>query len=132
MSTMITVSNTIMNFTTEFYNKHSIYIHTENLTKLEMCIFYQMINHKVNNFELRFRESHYNKEDYIVELSHSIFSPEELDKDKLWIDLRINIVNEAEICKPFSEYLEERNGDVFNSHHWSMINKGQVKSHYMS
>lgn len=131
MTTVSEMSKTIMDFITEFYNKHFIYIYTENLTKFEMCIFYQMIKHKVNCFELRFRESNYNKENYTVILSHSIFSPEELEKNE-FIDLRINIINEADIQKPFSEYMKERNGDVFNSHNWSMINKYEVKSHYLN
>lgn len=122
----------MMDFITEFYNKHSIYIYIENLTKIERCIFYQMIKHKVSIFELRFRESHYNKEEYIVGLSHAIFHPEILDKDELFIDLRVRIRNEAGGVKPFSKYMEERNGEIFVSHNWDMINKSEVKRHYLS
>lgn len=122
----------IMDFITEFYNKHSIYIYIENLTKIEMCIFYQMIKHKVSIFELRFRESQYNKEEYKVGLSHAIFNPECLDKDELFIDLRVLIVNEADVVKPFSKYAEERKGEIFKSHNWDMINKSQVERDYYS
>lgn len=121
----------IMDFISEFYKKHSIYIYIENMTKIERCIFYQMIKHNVNRFELRFRESHYNKEEYVVGLSHAIFYPEYLDTDELFIDLRVNIKYESGVVKSFSEYMEER-GDIFRNHNWDIINKYEVESHYLN
>jgi hypothetical protein len=129
---MASMSTTIMDFITEFYNKYSIYIYIENLTKMERCVLYQMIKHEVDCFDLRFRESHYNKENYTVMFSHSIFCPEKLNKDELFIDLRINIVDESDIQRPFSKYMEERDGEIFNNHNWDMINKGEVRKHYFS
>lgn len=121
----------IMDFISEFYKKHSIYIYIENMTKIERCIFYEMIKHNVNRFELRFRESHYNKEEYKVGLSHAIFYPKLLDKDELFIDVRVNIEYESGVVKSFSEYMEER-GDIFRNHNWDIINKYEVERHYLS
>lgn len=120
----------IMDFITEFYNKHSIYIYIENLTKIERCIFYQMIKHNVNRFELRFRESHYNKENYGVHLSRPILNPEYLLPDENFIDLRVLIANEANVGDLFQNYMEERDGEIFRNHNWDMINKAEVEKHY--
>ncbi len=118
----------MLDFITEYYNKHSIYIYTENMPPIELYIFEQMIKHGLNSFNLRYRASHYDKEKFCVYLSHPIFNLEDMDKDELFIDMRVYIKGEClDDRMSFSDYMKKRNGNIFDNHNWDIINKGLIK-----
>jgi hypothetical protein len=122
----------MIDFITEYYNKHSIYIYTQTMPEIELYVFEQMINHHVNSFKLRYRGSNYDKEDFRVYLSHPIFTPEDLEKDG-FIDMRLYIEGECVNDKmTFSDYMEKRKGNIFENHNWDMINKGLVKINFLN
>lgn len=125
--------NMLLDFIADFYNKHSIHIYTDKMPKIELYIFEQMIKHGVNHFNLRYRASHYDKENFIVYLTQPIFSREDMDKDELFIDMRIYIEGECFNDRmTFSDYMKKRDGNIFNNHNWDMINKSEVERKFLN
>jgi hypothetical protein len=124
---------TMMDFITEYYNNHSIYIYTQNMPPIELYVFEQMIKNGVDHFCLRYRASHYDKENFSVYLTHLIFSPEYLDKDELFIDMRVYTKGEClDDRMSFSDYMERREGNIFDNHNWDMINKSEVRIKFLN
>lgn len=108
--------------------KKSTHIYTNSLNSVELCVFEEMVKHEVSRFTLRYRFSHYDKEEYIVYLSHNIFDPLVVDACP-YIDIQILIKNEAGQIQPFAQYVEERNGNIFNHHNWDMLDKYIIQEH---
>ena len=90
-----------------------------------------MIQQKMSTFTLRYRFSHYDKEEFIVYLSQNIFDNNIILKNK-FIKLQILIRNEAEEITPFSEYYKLRDGEVFEYHNWDRIGVCELKQKFLN